>query len=118
MSPIAWPKSRSKIDPMEAPQPVRLPELTLTKADYQAAAEAYSKLDDCCFEVVFLHEVAARHCRERQLAAALFRDKTVDISKQSRDKDFIRQRQNPTPLSQFGSFREKFSPFNHPKKLL
>ncbi len=117
MSPIAWPKSRSKIDPMETPKPVLLPELTLTKADYQAAAEAYRKLDDCTFEVVFLHEVAARHCRERQLAAVLSRDKTVDISKQSREKAFIKQRQNPTPISRFGSFREKISPFIRPKNL-
>ena len=89
MSPIAWPKSRSKIDPTEEAQPVLLPDLTLTKADYQAAAEAYRKLDDCTFEVVFLHEVAARRCRERQLAAALSRDKTFDISKQSRENAFI-----------------------------
>jgi hypothetical protein len=117
MSPIAWPESRSKINPMEAPIPVLLPELTLTKADYEAAAEAYRKLDDCCFEVVFLHEVAARHCRERQLAAALSRDKTVDISKQSREKAFLKQRQTPTPISRFASFRENLTPFSRPNKL-
>jgi hypothetical protein len=117
MSPIAWPKSHSKIDPTEAPKPVLLPELTLTKADYQAAAEAYRKLGDRSFEVVFLHEVAARRCRERQLAAALSRDKTVDISKQSRENAFIKQRQNPIPISRFGSFREKLSPFIRPNNL-
>jgi hypothetical protein len=104
MSPIAWPKIPRKIDQTDALKPVPLPELDFTEADYEAAAEAYRKLDDCFLEVVFLHEVAARHCRERQLAAAISCSKTVDISKQSRAKAFIKQWQNPTPIIQIDSY--------------
>jgi hypothetical protein len=48
-----------------------LPKLVLTDADYAVAADALRQLDDCFAEVVFVHEVAARHCRERQLQAEL-----------------------------------------------
>jgi hypothetical protein len=50
-----------------------LPELELTAEDYEVAGEALRNLDDCVFEVVFVHEVAAKHCRERQLRAELLR---------------------------------------------
>src|SRR5271154_6286989 len=102
-----WPKA---ILP-EASSHVLLPELELTDADYAAAAEALRKLEDCFSEVVFIHEVAARHCRERQLHAELARRSGVIGSQHSRGKDFIKQMQTPTPINQYDSFGKQNSPF-------
>lgn len=79
------------------PSTVLLPELELTDADYEAAAEALNKLDDCFLEVVFVHEVAARHCRERQLNAALARKPPF----KNRSNELINQWKTPTPIGLF-----------------
>jgi hypothetical protein len=98
MSSIKWPKSGTKISRTEALNEVLLPELELTDADYEAAGEAWSKLDGCFFEVVFVHEVAARHCRERQLSELLRSQSTVS-SEHVYPKDFVNKWKKPTPLS-------------------
>ncbi len=98
MKTIEWPKSDFPTT-REAPPQVLLPELELTDADYEAAAEALRKLDDCFFEVVFVHEVAARNCRERQLKAELLRNQAVVLSGD--------QRKTPTPISRFHSLRSR-----------
>ncbi|HXC97662.1 MAG TPA: hypothetical protein VNU92_18320 [Edaphobacter sp.] len=76
MNPIRWPKTRYPALPPTQDSD-SLPPLELDKSDYEAANEAFRQLDDSFFEVVFLKEVAARHCRERQLKAALSRGKTT-----------------------------------------
>jgi hypothetical protein len=68
-----------------------LPKLELTDADYAAAADALRQLDDCFYEVVFVHEVAARHCRERQLNEELERRSGASGSQDSRGADFVNQ---------------------------
>jgi|SRR5580704_2082130 hypothetical protein len=114
MSAIKWPESNPKTSRYtEAPNQVLLPELELTDADYEAAGEALRKLDGCFFEVVFVHEVAARHCRERQLTE-LLRNQTKSTSERINAKDFIEKWKKPTPLSQVGALGSKF---NRPKKL-
>jgi hypothetical protein len=90
---IEWPTASRP----GTPSKVLLPELELTDADYEAAAEALNKLDDCFFEVIFVHEVAARHCRERQLNAALARKSPT----KSRSNDIINQWKTPTPITRF-----------------
>ena len=116
MSPIEWPTRRPKSSPPEDTNQVFLPELELTDADYEAAGEALRKLEDCSFEVVFVHEVAARHCRERQLRE-LLRSQTFPASKRAPSKDFIKQLETPTQLSQLRPFRKPDSPSKRTKKL-
>jgi hypothetical protein len=108
MSSIKWPKSGTKISRTEAFDEVLLPELELTDADYEAAGKAWSKLDGCFFEVVFVHEVAARHCRERQLSELLRCQSSVS-SEHLYPKDFVNKWKKPTPLS--GSSQSKTHPF-------
>jgi hypothetical protein len=112
---IEWPKRGSTTDHPKAPHPVLLPELDLIDADYEAAGEALRKLDDCFFEVVFVHEVAARHCRERQLAA--LRNQTLHPSEHPHAKDLIEELKKPTPLSQLDSFAKQHSKSHQPKTL-
>jgi hypothetical protein len=100
MNSIEWPTA---ILP-DASSHVLLPELELTDDDYAAAADALRQLEDCFSEVVFVHEVAARHCRERQLNAELARRSGAIGSQRSRGKDFIKQMQRPTPIDQIESF--------------
>ena len=101
MNTIKWPKDGARKSHTRPTDQVLLPELDLIDADYEAAAEALRKLEDCFSEVVFVHEVAARHCRERQLAASLRNQATEpDLS---HARDFIKQWQKPTPLAQFGA---------------
>ena len=88
----------------------------MTDSDYEAAGEALRKLEDCFFEVVFVHEVAARHCRERQLAE-LLRRQTLPKSEPAQAKDLIEKLKTPTPLSQLNSFVKRDSKFNRPKTL-
>jgi hypothetical protein len=114
---IEWPKRGSTTDHPKAPHPVLLPELDLIDADYEAAGEALRKLDDCFFEVVFVHEVAARHCRERQLAAQLLRNQTPHQSEHARAKDLVEELKKPTPLSQLDSFAKRDSKSHQPKTL-
>jgi len=76
MNPIQWPKTPYPALP-HALEPDSLPPLELDKSDYEAANEAFRQLDDCFFEVIFLHEAASRHCRERQLKAALSHGKPL-----------------------------------------
>ena len=83
-----------------------LPELELSDADYEAATKAWQNLDDCFFEVVFLHEVAARHCRERQLTE-LLRRQTVLSPERALAKENVKQWMKPTPISQFKPFEAK-----------
>jgi hypothetical protein len=111
MNSIEWPKA---ILP-DASSHVLLPELELTDADYAVAADALRQLEDCFSEVVFVHEVAARHCRERQLNAELARRSGAG-SQNARTKDFIKQAQEPTPINHYDSFGKQNSPFNRAKK--
>jgi len=78
-----------------------LPELKLTAEDYEVAREALSKLEDCFFEVVFVHEVAARHCRERQLGAELLRNPNSPMLRRPDSRDLINQYKKPRRISQF-----------------
>jgi hypothetical protein len=105
MNSIEWPKA---ILP-EASSHVLLPELELTDADYAVAADALRQLEDCFSEVVFVHEVAARHCRERQLNAELARRSGTIGSQHARSKDFIKQAQEPTPINHYDSFGKQFN---------
>jgi hypothetical protein len=114
---IKWPKRGSTINRTEGPHQVLLPELDLIDADYEAAGEALRKLDDCFFEVVFVHEVAARHCRERQLAAELLRNQARPPSEHVNIRNLIEKWKKPTPLSQLDSFAKRDSEFNGPKTL-
>jgi hypothetical protein len=115
MGTIEWPKKNPGTSYREAPSQVLLPELELIDADYEAAGEALRKLEGCIFEVVFVHEVAARHCRERQLAE-LLRGHTIAPSNPETTKDFIRRWEKSTPIGQFDPFREQGSKFNRSKK--
>jgi ribonuclease D len=109
---IEWPTTiRSQTS-----NPVLLPELELNDADYEAAAEALRNLDDCFSEVVFLHEVATRNCRERQLEAELARKTSPGSLQTSQTKNLLRQWQKPTPIDQFISFAERNPTFIHAKK--
>jgi hypothetical protein len=94
---IEWPKSSRN----ETLSQTLLPELELTAEDYGVAGEALSKLDDCFFEIVFVHEVAARHCRERQLRAELLRNPNSPMLGRLDAGDFINQYKKPTRISQF-----------------
>ena len=78
-----------------------MPELELTAEDYEVAREALSKLEDCFFEVVFVHEVAARHCRERQLGAELLRNPNSPMLRRPDSRDLINQYKKPRRISQF-----------------
>jgi hypothetical protein len=117
MKPIEWPKSSSQKNRTEISSQVFLPELVLTDEDYEAAGEALRKLDGCFFEVVFVHEVAARHCRERQLAAELARNHAGGQSKPAHARNLIEELKNPTPLSRFHSSQQRDSKVNLPKTL-
>ena len=97
MEPIEWPKSSRA----ETLSQTLLPELELTAEDYEVAGEALRKLDDCIFEVVFVHEVAARNCRERQLRAELLRNPNSPMLGRSDARDLISQYRKPTRISQF-----------------
>jgi hypothetical protein len=114
---IEWPKRGSTTNHPKAPHPVLLPELDLIDADYEAAGEALRKLDDCFFEVVFVHEVAARHCRERQLAAELLRNQALPPSENAQARSLIERWKKPTPLSQLVSFAKRDSKSHQPKTL-
>jgi hypothetical protein len=94
---IEWPKSRRT----ETFSQTLLPELELTAEDYEVAGEALRNLDDCVFEVVFVHEVAAKHCRERQLRAELLRNSNSPTLRRSDARDPIHQYKKPTRISQF-----------------
>lgn len=78
-----------------------MPELELTAEDYEVAREALCKLEDCFFEVVFVHEVAARHCRERQLGAELLRNPNTPMLRRLDARDLINQYKKPRRISQF-----------------
>jgi hypothetical protein len=52
-------------------EPVEVPALELTDADYKAAHEAVHQLGSRLTVETILEAVASRHCRERQLSAAL-----------------------------------------------
>ena len=78
-----------------------MPELELTAEDYEVAREALSKLEDCFFEVVFVHEVAARHCRERQLGAELLRNPNSPMLRRPDSRDLINHYKKPRRISQF-----------------
>ena len=97
MKPIEWPKSSRT----ETLSQTLLPELELTAEDYEVAREALSKLEDCFFEVVFVHEVAARHCRERQLGAELLRNPNSPMLRRPDSRDLINQYKKPRRISQF-----------------
>lgn len=97
MKPIEWPKSSRA----ETLSQTLLPELELTAEDYEVAGEALRQLDDCFFEVVFVHEVAARHCRERQLRAELLRNPNSPMLGRSNARELINQYKKPTRISQF-----------------
>ena len=112
MNSIQWPTTIRQ----QTSNPVLLPELELSDADYEAAADALRNLDDCFFEVVFLHEVATRHCRERQLRAELARRTSPGSLQNSQTKTLLRQWQKPTPIDQFISFAERNPTLNHAKK--
>ncbi len=109
---IEWPKTIRQ----QTSNPVLLPELELNDADYEAAAEALNNLDDCFFEVVFLHEVATRNCRERQLKAELARRTSPGSLQNSQTRNLLKQWQKPTPIDQFISFAERNPTFSHAKK--
>ena len=114
MKMIEWPTSPKDSTQMAAQ--VLLPDLELTPADYEAAGIALHNLEDCCFEIVFVHEVAARHCRERQLAAELSRDRAIPPPNHARARNFVEQWKTPTPLSQFNAFAQQNSRANRPKR--
>ena len=97
MKPIAWPRSRRA----ETLRQMPLPELELTGEDYDAAAEALRKLEGCFSEVVFVYEVAARHCRERQLRAELLGNRNLALLERSDAKHFVNQWKKPTSITQF-----------------
>jgi hypothetical protein len=115
MKTIAWP-SPPPLTRTESPDRFLLPELELDDSDYEAATEAFQNLDDCFFEVVFVHEVAARHCRERQLRAALS-DKTATSDAAKSVIAFNRWRR-PAPITQFDSYEDWFPLATLPKKRL
>src|ERR1700733_13631008 len=96
MRPIEWPKSSRT----ETLSQTLLPELELTAEDYEVAREALSKLEDCFFEVVFVHEVAARHCRERQLGAELLRNPNSPMVRRPDSRGFIKQNKKPRGIGQ------------------
>ena len=75
MNPLQWPRTTDATSPSGKQDLPPLPPLELNELDYEAASTALRELDDCFFEVVFLNEVAARHCRERQLKVALSHNK-------------------------------------------
>jgi hypothetical protein len=77
MNPLQWPRTTDSTNLPDKQDLTSLPPLELNESDYEAASEAFRELDDCFFEVVFIHEVAARHCRERQLRAALSQNKPL-----------------------------------------
>jgi hypothetical protein len=114
MNPIEWPGAPPQ-KRTESPNLVPLPELELDDSDYEAAAEALRNLEGCFSEVVFVHEVAARHCRERQLRTALMRSNSV-IPDPARAKAFIDQWKKPTPLSQLNSYEDWFPNPIRPKR--
>jgi hypothetical protein len=111
MNSIEWPTTIRH----QTSNPVLLPELELNDDDYEAAADALRNLDDCFSEVVFLHEVAARSCRERQLKAELAR-RTSPGSQNSQNRNLLKQWQEPTPIDQFISFADRNATFSHAKK--
>jgi hypothetical protein len=112
MNSIEWPNA---ILP-DASSHVLLPELELTDDDYAAAADALRQLEDCFSEVVFIHEVAARHCRERQLNTELARRSGANGTQHSHGKDFIKKAQSPTPITQYASFGKPDSLLTRIKK--
>jgi hypothetical protein len=116
MKMIEWPTNTSPKDSTEMATRILLPELDLTDADYEAAGKALRNLEDCFFEVVFVHEVAARHCRERQLAAELSRNRAIPPPNHARARNFIEQWKKPTPLSQINAFAQRDSRSNRPKR--
>ena len=75
MNPLQWPRTTDPTSLSGKQDLTLLPPLELDESDYEAASTALRELDDCFFEVVFLHEVATRHCRERQLEVALSHNK-------------------------------------------
>ena len=75
MNPLQWPRRTNPSSLSGKEDLTSLPPLELNASDYEAASAAFRELDDCFFEVVFLHEVAAKHCRERQLKVALSHNK-------------------------------------------
>jgi hypothetical protein len=109
MKTIAW--------PTPPPQPRKespdqfLPDLELDDSDYEAATIAFQQLDDCFFEVVFVREVAARHCRERQLRAAI----SQKNANPTRPVAFIDRSRTPAQTTQFDSYEDWFPLCNLPK---
>jgi hypothetical protein len=113
MKTIAWPSAPPQIR-TESPDQFLLPELELDDSDYEAATKAFQNLDDCFFEVVFVREVAARHCRERQLRTALTHNTTAPDAAKSVIA-FNRWRK-PEPITQFDSYEDWFPLATLPKK--
>ncbi|MGD0443801.1 MAG: hypothetical protein ABSA39_07690 [Edaphobacter sp.] len=113
MKTIAWPSDPPQIR-TESPNQFLLPELELDDSDYEAATKAFQNLDDCFFEVVFVREVAARHCRERQLRAALsYKTATPDTAK---SPIAFNRRNKAAPNTQFDSYEDWFPLATLPKK--
>lgn len=77
-----------------------MPELRLTAEDYEVAAEALRRLEGCFSEVVFVYEVAARNCRERQLREELARNPNSAPFGRSDAKNPISQLKKPIPIGE------------------
>ena len=71
-------------------EPVELPALELTDADYQAAHEAVHQLDTRLTIEMYLEAVAARHCLERQLME-IARSQAVTHADLNDSHDIIKQ---------------------------
>jgi hypothetical protein len=113
MKTIAWPSAPPQTR-TEPPNQDLLPDLELDDSDYEAATQAFQKLEDCFFEVVFVREVAARHCRERQLRTALSHDQTTAPGAVKSVIAFDR-RKRFAPATQFDSYEDWFPICTPPK---